>query len=119
MASASSVLHEASAVLDQLLSEVKAKFASSQQQQGVFEAIRAFTAAVDWRVCMTLPCLLSSTLSCAAHSDLASQEPWLLTVLASQLVLFLSILFFRKNNSYLAGVFLLASKGSLVSSDSR
>lgn len=50
MASTSSVMHEASAVLDQLLSEVKAKFASSQHQQGVFESIRAFTAAVDWTV---------------------------------------------------------------------
>lgn len=44
------IMNEAAAVLDELLSEVKAKFASSQHQQGVVDSITAFTAAVDWTV---------------------------------------------------------------------
>ena len=107
-------MHEASAVLDQLLSEVKAKFASSHQQQGMLDAIRAFTAAVDWKVC---PCQHSIRTPVYTHDHTADmwcaqQEPWLLTVLFTQLALFLSILFLRKNTSYLTSIFLLASKST-------
>lgn len=44
------VLQEASNVLDQLLVDVRSKFADSQHQQGVLDAFRAFSSAVNWQV---------------------------------------------------------------------
>lgn len=44
------VLQEASNVLDQLVADVRSKFADSQHQQGVLDAFRAFSSAVDWQV---------------------------------------------------------------------
>lgn len=79
-----SVLQEASNVLDQLLADVRSKFADSQHQQGVLDAFRAFSSAVDW------------------------QETWLIAVLSIQTLLFCSVLLFRRNISYLTGVFVVA-----------
>ncbi len=45
-----SVLQEASNLLDQFLADVQSKFADSQHQQGVLDALRAFSSAVDWQV---------------------------------------------------------------------
>jgi len=45
-----SFAQEASSVLDQLLGDIRSKFADSQHQQGVLDAFRAFAAAVNWRV---------------------------------------------------------------------
>lgn len=78
------IAQEASNVLDQLLGDFKSKFADIQRQQGVVDAFTAFAAAVDWR------------------------EPWLIAVLSIQTLLFFSVLVFRKNISYLTGVFVVA-----------
>ncbi|KAA6429399.1 MAG: transmembrane 18-like, partial [Trebouxia sp. A1-2] len=78
------VLQEASNVLDQLLVDVRSKFADSQHQQGVLDAFRAFSSAVNW------------------------QESWLIAVLSIQTLLFCSVLLFRRNTSYLTGVFVVA-----------
>jgi len=40
----------------------------------------------------------------------AMQESWLIAVLSIQTLLFCSVLVFRKNISYLTGVFVIASK---------
>ena len=44
------IMQEASSVLEQLVGDIRGKFAHSQHQQGVFDSLKAFTAAVDWKV---------------------------------------------------------------------
>ena len=56
------VSQEASKVFNQLLGEIRGKFAQSQNQQGVFDSLKAFTAAVDWKVIL-LTCSTWSAVS--------------------------------------------------------
>lgn len=44
------VMQEASNVLDQLVGEIRGKFAQSRNQEGVIDSVKAFTGAVDWKV---------------------------------------------------------------------
>lgn len=44
------VMQEATDVLEQLLGDIKGKFADISQQKGVFDSLQAFTAAVNWKV---------------------------------------------------------------------
>lgn len=48
------LMQEASNVLEQLIGEVRGKFAHSQHQQGVLDSLKAFTAAVDWKVILLI-----------------------------------------------------------------
>ena len=44
------IMQEASNVLEQLVGEFRGKVADSQHQHGVLDSLKAFTAAVDWKV---------------------------------------------------------------------
>ena len=48
------LMQEASNVLEQLVGDVRGKFAHSQHQQGVLDSLKAFTAAVDWKVTLLI-----------------------------------------------------------------
>lgn len=103
------VMQEASNVLEQLMADVRGKFAHTQHQQGVLDSLKAFTAAVDWKVIL----LTRSTWSLVTHVSshaFSVQEPWLIAVLTLQTFMFFSILVFRQNTSYLTSIFALASK---------
>jgi hypothetical protein len=120
-----SVLQEASNVLDQLLADVRSKFADSQHQQGVLDAFRAFSSAVDWQVLHQFDSYTMqhchAWVFAATQASLAMQETWLIAVLSIQTLLFCSVLVFRKNISYLTGVFVVASKwwGHVLQDDLR
>ena len=43
-------MQQASNVLEQLITDTREKFAPNTHQQGVFDSLRAFAAAVDWKV---------------------------------------------------------------------
>lgn len=121
-------MQEASHVLEQLVGEFKSKFAHSQHQQGVLGSFKAFTAAVDWKVSLMLMLHMILMLTCTLTlmmpfsscirklfaglhvCTMFMQEPWLIAVLSVQTLLFSSVILYRRNTSYLTGVFIVASK---------
>ena len=61
------IMQEASSVLEQLVGKIRGNIAHSQHQQSVFDALKAFQAAVDWKVFL---------LTCSTWSVVGSQATY-------------------------------------------
>eukprot|EP00884_Botryococcus_braunii_P020708 jgi/Botrbrau1/7320/Bobra.247_3s0015.1 len=73
------------AVFEGVVAEIRAKFKDASEHAGIIESFQAFVAAVDWT------------------------EPWLMGVLAFEVLLLAAVLLFRKNEHFQTVVFLSAA----------
>ena len=92
-----------------VLQDIQSKFAARSQQPSAMESLQAFCAAVDWKVHVDLIDRHSMHTHTRTVRTCAVQEPWILSLLAVQILLFVTVISARKQLGVLAVLFGIAS----------
>ncbi|BDA42922.1 probable transmembrane protein 18 [Coccomyxa sp. Obi] len=71
--------------MEEVIKEIREKFREASKHAGIWESLKAFVAAVDWK------------------------EPWLIALLAFQALLLVSVIVFRKSWNFNLVVLVLAA----------
>ena len=92
-----------------VLQDIQNKFAARSHQPSAMDSLQAFCAAVDWKVHVDLLGRHSLHIHTRTVRPCAVQEPWILSLLAVQVLLFVTVIVARKQLGLLAVLFGIAS----------